>query len=132
ADVFRVRQTWARPTTTKQSKWLGMRVWRSATVKGEVRMSHMAARLYNPGGAENEKGASLAGGAFFEFAKDLVLAGRRTDGLLLAIVLVLEILEDARLGAAGRAGVVHSSLTHGGLFEVLPSSCYELRASLRR
>src|SRR5438105_385407 len=70
ASVFRVRHPWACPTTTKQSQWLGIRVWRRATVNVEVRMSHMAARLYNPGRAENEKGASREGGAPFELAKD--------------------------------------------------------------
>jgi hypothetical protein len=37
AIVLRGRQPWARPTTTKQSQWLGIMVWRSATVNVETR-----------------------------------------------------------------------------------------------
>jgi len=71
-------------------------------------------------------------GALSDACGTLVLAGRRAHRLLLAVVLVLEILRDARLDAAAGAGDEHSSLTHGGLFVFLPSSAGRLRAGLRR
>ncbi len=51
-----IRHFWARPTTTKQSQWLGMSVWRSARVNVEKSATEsltMRRRLYpRAGGRE--------------------------------------------------------------------------------